>query len=42
VQVEALLSNGEGTIPECPQAGDLIKLSRNTSKRPAACCPPRP
>ncbi|MEG1894577.1 MAG: Rid family hydrolase, partial [Clostridia bacterium] len=24
VQVEALLSNGEGTIPNAPQAGDLI------------------
>lgn len=34
VQVEALLSNGEGTIPNAPQAGDLIKLTNNTSNAP--------
>lgn len=34
VQVEALLSNGEGTIPNAPQAGDLIKLSNNTVNAP--------
>ena len=34
VQVEALISNGEGTIPEAPQAGDLIKLTNNTSNAP--------
>lgn len=34
VQVEALVSNGEGTIPNAPQAGDLIKLARNTDKAP--------
>ena len=28
VQVEALVSNGEGTIPEAPQAGDLVKVAR--------------
>lgn len=25
VQIEVLVSNGEGTIPDAPQAGDLIK-----------------
>ncbi|KAF0091775.1 MAG: endoribonuclease L-PSP [Fusobacteria bacterium] len=34
VQVEALISNGEGTIPNAPQAGDLIKLNNNTCKAP--------
>ena len=34
VQVEALVSNGEGTIPEAPQAGDLIKVARNTDRAP--------
>ena len=34
VQVEALISNGVGTIPNAPQAGDLIKLARNTDKAP--------
>lgn len=37
VQVEALLSNGEGTIPDAPQAGDLIKLVNNTKNAPT--CP---
>ncbi|WP_100065049.1 RidA family protein [Miniphocaeibacter massiliensis] len=37
VQVEALVSNGVGTIPNAPQAGDLIKLTNNTSKAPI--CP---
>lgn len=36
VQVEALLSNGEGTIPNAPQAGDLIKLSRNSQQAPCS------
>ncbi|NDV12979.1 Rid family detoxifying hydrolase [Crenobacter caeni] len=36
VQVDALLSNGEGTIPNAPQAGDLIKLSRNTANAPVS------
>lgn len=35
VQVEALLSNGEGTIPDAPQAGDLIKLTNHTENAPA-------
>ncbi|MEG1461443.1 MAG: RidA family protein, partial [Oscillospiraceae bacterium] len=34
VQVEALLSNGEGTIPNAPQAGDLIKLTNNSANAP--------
>ena len=34
VQIEALLSNGEGTIPNAPQAGDLIKLINNTANAP--------
>lgn len=34
VQVEVLISNGEGTIPNAPQAGDLIKLTNNTANAP--------
>lgn len=34
VQIEVLISNGEGTIPNAPQAGDLIKLTNNTSNAP--------
>lgn len=34
VQIEALVSNGEGTIPNAPQAGDLIKLTNNTENAP--------
>ena len=34
VQVEALASNGEGTIPGAPQAGDLVKVARNTENAP--------
>lgn len=37
VQIEALVSNGEGTIPNAPQAGDLIKLTNNTHNAPI--CP---
>lgn len=36
VQVEALVSNGEGTIPDAPQSGDLIKLVNNTSNAPTS------
>ena len=36
VQVEALITNGEGTIPNAPQAGDLIKLTNNTSNAPVS------
>lgn len=34
VQVEALASHGEGSIPDAPQAGDLIKVVRNTDDAP--------
>jgi reactive intermediate/imine deaminase len=34
VQIEALVSHGEGTIAEAPQAGDLIKVARNTTNAP--------
>jgi reactive intermediate/imine deaminase len=34
VQMEALVSNGEGTIPEAPQAGDLVKVARDTENAP--------
>lgn len=34
VQVEALVSHGLGTIPEAPQADDLVKLTHNTEKAP--------
>tara|TARA_R110002073_G_scaffold5462_2_gene33651 strand:- start:1178 stop:2449 length:1272 start_codon:yes stop_codon:yes gene_type:complete len=34
VQVEALVSNGVGSIPNAPQAGDLIKLINNTENAP--------
>ncbi|MCW3478653.1 Rid family detoxifying hydrolase [Neisseriaceae bacterium JH1-16] len=34
VQVEALVSNGEGTIPNAPQAGDLVKIAKNSEKAP--------
>ena len=34
VQIEALVSHGRGTIPEAPQAGDLVKVARNTENAP--------
>ena len=34
VQIEALVSHGEGTIPQAPQAGDIIKIARNTDNAP--------
>lgn len=34
VQVEVLVANGVGTIPNAPQAGDLIKLTNNTTEAP--------
>ncbi len=37
VQIEALVSHGEGTIPNAPQAGNLIKLTNNTANAPT--CP---
>ncbi len=36
VQIEALVSNGEGTIPNAPQSGDLIKLTNNTLNAPTS------
>lgn len=36
VQIEALVSNGEGTIPNAPQAGDLVKVARNTDDAPVS------
>ena len=36
VQIEALVSHGEGTIPDAPQAGDLIKVTNNTSNAPVS------
>ena len=37
VQIEAVVSNGVGTIPDAPQAGDLVKLVRNTTAAPHCC-----
>ena len=37
VQVEAVVANGVGTIPNAPQADDLIKLVNNTCNAPL--CP---
>lgn len=37
VQIEALVSNGVGTIPGAPQAGDLVKVAKNTDRAPL--CP---
>ena len=34
VQVEAVITCGEGTIPNAPQAGDLIKVVKNTNNAP--------
>lgn len=34
VQVEALVSNAEGTIPNAPQTANLIKLTNNTANAP--------
>ena len=34
VQIEALVANGVGTIPNAPQAGDLVKLANNTANAP--------
>ncbi|SCY59472.1 RidA family protein [Nitrosospira sp. Nsp13] len=34
IQVEALVSNGVGSIPNAPQAGDLIKITNNTENAP--------
>ncbi|MGL4948555.1 MAG: Rid family hydrolase [Mycoplasma sp.] len=37
VQIEAVITCGEGTIPNAPQAGDLIKVINNTEKAPLSC-----
>jgi reactive intermediate/imine deaminase len=34
VQIEALVSNAEGTIPGAPQAGGLIKVAKDTDNAP--------
>ena len=34
VQMDVVISNGEGTIPNAPQAGDLIKLTNSTHNAP--------
>lgn len=34
VQIEALVSHAEGTIANAPQAGDLVKVARNTVNAP--------
>ncbi len=34
IQVEALISNAEGTIPNAPQAGDILKYTNNTCGAP--------
>ena len=34
VQIEVLITNGEGTIPDAPQAGNLIKITKNTDNAP--------
>ncbi len=36
VQIEALVSHGEGTIPNAPQSGDIIKLTNNTANAPTS------
>jgi len=36
VQIEALVSHGEGSIPNAPQSGDLIKLTNNTTNAPTS------
>ncbi|WP_438319246.1 RidA family protein [Sporosarcina sp. FA9] len=36
LQIDALVSHGEGTIPNAPQAGDLIKLTNNTANAPTS------
>jgi reactive intermediate/imine deaminase len=36
VQIEALVANGVGTIPNAPQAGNLVKLTNNTANAPVS------
>lgn len=34
VQIDAIVTHGEGTIPNAPQAGDLVQVKANTSNAP--------
>ncbi len=34
LQIDTLITHGEGTIPNAPQAGDLIKLTNQTTQAP--------
>lgn len=34
LQIDALITHGEGTIPNAPQSGDLIKLTNTTTNAP--------
>ncbi|MDE5651494.1 MAG: RidA family protein, partial [Ureaplasma sp.] len=34
IQIEAVITCGEGTIPNAPQVGDLIKVVKNTNNAP--------
>lgn len=36
VQIDTLVSHGEGTIPNAPQAGDLVQVKRNTENAPSS------
>lgn len=36
VQIEANVTHGEGTIPNAPQSGDLIKITNNTANAPSS------
>ncbi|WP_277585053.1 RidA family protein [Psychrobacillus antarcticus] len=36
VQIEANVTHGEGTIPNAPQSGDLIKITNNTANAPTS------
>lgn len=36
VQIDALITHGVGTIPNAPQAGDIIKLTNNTHNAPTS------
>lgn len=36
LQIEALVSHGEGTIPKSPQAGDILKVVINTENAPCS------
>ncbi len=36
VQIDTLVTHGEGTIPDAPQAGDLVQVKRNTESAPTS------